>query len=581
MIRWKYILSRVLVVAAVLALFHWTAGPIVGWCTVRTLQAATGAKVEIASTQIGLFPPRVNFAGLQVAHPRKEMENIFQADSIELLIDGRALLQRRYEVAGGKISGIRIGGDRTKSGRLELVSTESADTDEPSFVARLCGQWIDEARQSAEEMAHSFQTVQEARRVRERWETEYADLRSRAQRLKEDVRAIKSTARSVENPLRDLPALQEAVQRGDEMRQELVSVRRQAEMLPEKFRTDLAAVERARRADRERIAVYLPADFDGSPDELARELLGEMVRDQVQQVREYLETGRSLANATVTSPEVTRELGETILVGVPQRPRWLIQQCQIDGWMSVDREPYQLVGTIENVTSDTDRIAGPMRARLHLDGPRVVRIDYRRSYDATTPTDHLRIHWPRLHLPAKRLGGKDASLMVDGGQLELWVDLEAVGDQIRGRLVSKQRGTRLGLATKDKFANTVVVQALQRSLSNIDHVDIDAQFDGTWRRVNLDVRTNLTSGLSHGMRMAVNEQVAAARAKLAKEVDEAYDKQMRALQDWIAQQQSGTRDLLAETEASIETLSQKLAAELGKPDAYLGRLRGEIGRAIK
>lgn len=580
MIRWKYILSRVMVVAVVLALFHWTAGPIVGWCTVRALQAATGTKVEIAATQIGLFPPRVHFTGVQVAHPRKEMENIFQAESMDLQLDGRALLQRRYEVAGGTISGIRIGGDRTESGRLEVVPSEAFDSDEPSFVARLCGQWIEETRESAEQMAHSLQTVQEAQRICERWESEYSALRSRAQRLKEDVRAIKSTARSVENPLRDLPALQEAIQRGDEMRQELVSVRQQSEMLPEKFRADLAALERAKRADQERVAAYLPADFDGSPDELARELLGEMVRDQVQQVREYLETGRNLANATVTGPEVTRESGETILVG-PQRPRWLIQQCQIDGWMSVDREPYRLAGTIENVTSDTDRMAGPMRARLHLDGPRVVRVDYRRSYDAATPTDHLRIHWPQLALPAKRLGGRDASLMVDGGQLELWVDLEAVGDEIRGRLVSKQRDTRIGLAAKEKFAKTVVIQSLQRSLSEIDHIDIDASFDGTWRRVNLDVRTNLTSGLSHGMQMAVREQVAAARAKLAREVDESYDKQMRALHDWIAQQQSGTRSLLAETEASIEAMSQKLAAELGKPDAYLGRLRSGIGQAVK
>lgn len=580
MIRWRMILTRVLIVAAVLALFHWTAGPIVGWCMVRTLQTATGARVDLDSTHVGLFPPRVQFLGLQLADPRKEMENVFQADAIELLIDGRALLQRRYEVAAGKISGIRIGSDRTESGRLEVVPAEPTESGKPSFLARLCGQWLDDARQSAEGMANGLQTVQEAKRIRDRWEAEYAELRARARRLEEDVRTMKSTARSVENPLRDLPALQEAVRRGDEIRKELISMRQQSEMLPERIRTDMLSLDRAKRADQQRAASYLPAEFEGSPDELARELLGEIVRDQVQQVREYLETGRSIANATVSGPEVTRERGETILLGA-QRPQWLIQQCEIDGWMTVNREPYRMVGTLENVSSQTDRLEGPMRARLQLDGPRVVRIDYRRSYGAATPFDHLRVHWPRLDLPAKRLGGRDASLTVDGGQLELWVELEAAGDQIQGRLVSKQSGTSLGLATKPKFAETVVVQSLQRSLSEIDHVDVDAKFAGTWRRVNVDVRTNLISGLSHGLQTAVSEQVAAAREKLAGEVHRAYDKQKRELQEWLSHQQNGTRDLLAKTEASIEALSQKLAGDLGTPDAYLGRLRSGIGQAIK
>ena len=69
MIRWRFVLTRLIVVVAVLALLSLGLGPVASYVTVRGLESATGAKVEIAKTRVGLFPPRIQYVDFAVADP--------------------------------------------------------------------------------------------------------------------------------------------------------------------------------------------------------------------------------------------------------------------------------------------------------------------------------------------------------------------------------------------------------------------------------------------------------------------------------------------------------------------------------
>ncbi len=85
MIRWRFVLTRFVVIVAVLVLLRWGLGPVANYVTIRGLESVTGAKVEIAKTRVGLFPPRVQYVDLHIADPRdgKEMRDAFRADSDE------------------------------------------------------------------------------------------------------------------------------------------------------------------------------------------------------------------------------------------------------------------------------------------------------------------------------------------------------------------------------------------------------------------------------------------------------------------------------------------------------------------
>src|SRR6056297_1682499 len=140
MIRWRFILTRCTVVIAVLVLLRWGLGPVASFVTVRGIQLATGAKVEMASTRVGLFPPRVQYTDVRIADPRdgKQLRDALRADSIELVIDGNALLHRRWVAHSGRISGLQIGSKREVSGHFEQVEEIQSPSDTPSVLS----QWI-------------------------------------------------------------------------------------------------------------------------------------------------------------------------------------------------------------------------------------------------------------------------------------------------------------------------------------------------------------------------------------------------------------------------------------------------------
>jgi uncharacterized protein (TIGR03545 family) len=589
MIRWRFIAIRVFAVVLALMLVRWASAPLAEWLIVRSLQSATGAKVEIASTEVGLFPPRVRLAGVQLADPRKELRNLFAADEMLLAIDGDALLRRRFEIAGGRLTGIKVGGARTDSGRLDVVVEEApaeAEAAGPSAMAVWVKRLTSDAEDQARKFGESLETFRTAQDIRRRWEAQYVELRERAERLEATVRELRDNARAIDNPLRDLPVLQDAIRRAEQVQKDLLVVRQRLDAMPGQVRTDMRALETARLEDQRRVAEYLPIDLPEEELKLGPELLGSLVRDQLDTVRGYLQSGRQIADITVATPEAARQRGETVLLGRPH-PSWLLRRCQISGELSVDGDPFTMSGVVENLTSDRVDGQPPLHARLRLEGPRVVRIDFRRNFHpiaatSALPRDHVKIHWPRLPLPARKIGSDDeVALVIDGGTLELWVDIESQGEQIRGRFVSRQMGTRLSLEANPELADTVPVRALDRSLAMIDHVDIDAEFAGDWRQLDLQISTSLSDQLESGFRLAVDQAMLEGRQQLAAQLDDAYRQQLSELEQWLADQQTTARSLLGKVDEAVASVSNKLVAELGGADAYLGRVRGKLDRILQ
>ncbi len=196
MIRWQFVLTRLIVVIAVLMLLRWGLGPVANFLTVRGLQSVTGSKVEVAQTRVGLFPPRIQYVGLQIADPRggKELRNMVSADSIDLVIDGEALLHRRWVARDGKVTGLQIGAQRDQSGHFEAVEPEPARDGGPSILSQFVGLGAAKINADAKSYAANLETVRRSKQIREHWESEYEQLVTRARSLEKQVRSIRDEA---------------------------------------------------------------------------------------------------------------------------------------------------------------------------------------------------------------------------------------------------------------------------------------------------------------------------------------------------------------------------------------------------
>lgn len=585
MIRWRFVLTRLIVIVGVVMLLRWGLGPVVSYVAIRGLESMTGAKVEIAQTRVGLFPPRVQFAEVHIADPRedKEMRDAFYADTIDLVIDGEALMQRRWVAHQGKVTGLQIGARRTHSGHIEeapdFIDPSSSG---PSMLSRLVGATTDRLSQQADAAMGELETVRRSKEIRARWEKEYKSLVLQARNLETQIREVRDRASGIDNPLRDIPEFERTLAQARQTRNDLHSVHKVIDSLPQRLQADLASLDEAKRIDIAKVDRYVPGDLNNTSD-FGIELMADAVRAQIQQVRSYLESGRALANYTVVAPKNQRIRGQTYKLDPFSKPNVMIRQCEIGGVMRADGNVYAMTGILENLSPTPQLLDEPTRARLRLEGPEILRVEYSRDRRNHGDVDLLTIHWPEMKAKPVRLGNEDeAGISIDGGQRELWVQIRTEGKRIEGRMVSKQTDVRMDLSIDPKFASSAAAKSLRKSLAAVDQIEIDAGFSGTWKDIDLNLNTNLGQILSRASQAAIDGQIRDTKAKLATRVNEAHLEQTQALQQWLGSQQREARSLLASADKSIEEMSQKVLSEVGNADAYLGRLRGAIqGRLLK
>ena len=308
MIRWRYVFTRLIFVIAVLALISWGLGPVAGYLTAKGLESSTGAKVEIESTQLGLFPPRIHYEDFRVADPRngKEMRDAFRAKSIDFVIDGNALLHRRWVARDGRITGIEIDTARDSSGHIPKLATAARPSDDSaSMLGGFLRNATDQLGDKAEEVVGGLETVRRSREIRTRWEREYETLVVKARDLEKRIREIRDSARKIDNPLRDWAELDRTLARATKTRSELKVVRQTIDGLPDKLKADLASLDRAKQIDIAKVDRFVPGDLTQS-DNFGVDLMATAVRQQIEKVRHYLDGGQTLVEYTVRRPTLER-----------------------------------------------------------------------------------------------------------------------------------------------------------------------------------------------------------------------------------------------------------------------------------
>lgn len=583
MIRWRFILSRLMVVVATIVLLSWGLGPVAQYVTTSGLQLMTGAKVEIDQTTVGLFPPRLLYRGVRIADPRdgREMRDAVTADSIELVIDGQALLHRRFVARDGRISGLNIGSRRTISGHFDPEAERDAAGDEPSMLVRLLGAATDRATERAEAMVTDLEMVRRGEQIRRRWEIEYAELNARARDLEKQIRDVRDRARGIDNPLRDWSEFERTLAEARDARSELIRVHQQLSRLPERLQADLIRIDEAKQIDLARIDTLVPNEVTQNSD-LGVDMLTNMVRHQISQVHAFLDGARELAHYTLAEPETSRLRGTDVDLNRVHRPTLLVKRCEVNGAMRSAGESYEMSGVVENVTATPEILVEPMRTRLRLEGPQTVRVEYVRDRRRGADTDLLTVHWPGSTAESVRLGDpQQASLAIDGGQRELWVQLETSGDTVSGRLVSKQTGVSLDLDVHSKYQESAAVESLRESLALVDRIEIDAAFAGHWHDMNVTLNTNLGQILRRASRDAVADQIRQTRLAMTAKIDQVHSQQTVELRRWLAEQQSEATVLLTSADQTIEEMSAKVLAEAGDADRYIGRLRGAVQDSLR
>ncbi|MCD4741289.1 MAG: hypothetical protein K8R67_02235, partial [Desulfobacteraceae bacterium] len=103
---------------------------------------AVGARVELASADVALFPAGIDLLGLKVANPQEPMENSVEISHIHVVMEILPLLSRKVIINDMLFDKVRFNTKREKSGALEGVkaSQSKKEQEKPEWLKELCRQ---------------------------------------------------------------------------------------------------------------------------------------------------------------------------------------------------------------------------------------------------------------------------------------------------------------------------------------------------------------------------------------------------------------------------------------------------------
>jgi uncharacterized protein (TIGR03545 family) len=495
----------------------------------QTGTSIVGAKVELASADVSLFPFGLTLTRLQVTNPDEPMTNVVEIGRIACTVDGLNLLRRKVIIEEMALEGLKLGtarqtagavGHQPKEGALtKLAGTVSLPSFEVPDVKTIVAGADLESVKLIESLRAEIQSEQD------NWKKRLADLPDKAKLndYKTRIERLKSSAKGgvagILGATGEVTAIQKDLER-DLERIQSAKMDFETKLTLLKQRMDQAV--KAPQEDVRR----LQEKYSLSPQGLAN-MSGMLLKGQGGEwVRKglvwYGKLQPILARAKeqkkgheVVKPLRGRGLDVRFTEQAPL-PDFLIRLAKV----SVQLETGDVTGRIENITPDQDVLGKPLTFAFDgdkLKGLQSIRLDGVLNHVAPASakdTVQLRVRGYQVQ-DVVLSESADWPVTMDKALADMDLQASVSGQALAGAMTAGLKSARL-IVGKQESSNQFV-KAIGSALSEVSAFAVKADVTGTLDQYEI----HLTSDLDRVLKEAAGKLVQDYANRITKELEAA------------------------------------------------------------
>ncbi|MCY2988472.1 MAG: TIGR03545 family protein [Planctomycetota bacterium] len=574
MVRWSYLMPRLLLLLAVLLFARFGVDPLMRWSLVKAGQSVTGAKVEIGDVRTQLLQGQVYVGRVAVADPRSPMSNLAEFSGAWLTLDTQALLHRRLIVKAGRLSGLRFRSQRDSSGQLQVPPAAAADDSSSDVNTQklkdMAGNWFNDfSRRLQGNLDQDLESVRLAKELSVRWPKEYAGLQARVEDWKKRVEEMRTLYENLRrNPTDELPNIQKRLAQLDEIRQYIPRLRAEFDRLRDEMLQDRQAIDAARQHDTAFIRETLKLQ-NLDADSLSQFLLGSQLTQRIEELATWIRDARGMYTTVNDRPELNRgkNRGEDVVFDTgPQLPTFLVKSLTLDGKAQFGDQELEFLGRACNVTSQPKLVGQPATFQFRCRGQAEFQVEATLDQTGPTPREHLVINCPRLAQPQRVLGkAEQLALTVAPGAAHVWLQVDLAGEQLTGQVIWKQDDVHLAPVVDQQRTGAHVAEQLQAIASDIHSLQAKIDLTGTLQRPGVRMQSNLGPQLAQGIQGAVQRELDFRRDQLTKLAQDNVDKTLQQLEQLITDKQKDLLGTLQIGEQEMDQIKQQLLTQFDVP----------------
>ena len=573
--RWGYLVPRGVIVFVFWTFFAFAFDPLFRWGLVGALQHVTGAKADVATLQTSFFPSSVSLGNVQLADPDEPMTNLIEFDQLQFQLESDPLMQRKFVIEKGTLTGLHWGTPRTESGLLE---ERPEPEPQPNGLANryldglgekadeLGKNWIDELteRTRLQVNPNQFESVRLADDLQQRWGEKFKSLEIRIKTLEAGVKTIEKSVKNVKgNTLERIETYNRARLDANAFLAEADWIRRELPELGKRAGEDYQQLDAARLRDLQAIRQKIDL-LKLDAQSLSEALIGPKIRQQLATTIDWIRWARHKIEVATARPEPERMRGLAIDFSHGDvLPTVLVRSLKIAGQANLGEELMPFQGTVTGLTSDPVLYGKPIVIQLVGRKTAILQVEVVVDHTHEIPVYDVDLAYSVPIKTETKLGKSDSLLLALAADKTEWrAKLRLSGDELSGELHFRQAPVTIAASMGDENREEVR-RALENALGAIHIVEATASLSGRYDRPTWQVQSNLGQQISAGLSTALTQEVEIKRQQLAGQVDRLAQEKMTEFTKLVNDKYTDVVAQLNLNETNARQIVQRLASRNG------------------
>lgn len=490
---------------------------------------AVGAKVELAAADLQLSPLGLTLHSLAVTNPELPMENLLQAQQIELSLDSAALLGRKIIITDMTATGLAFNTARKSSGALSTrKKTKQQKDDGAGFGASLPGldlpdpdTIIAERRDEIDREIESIQSNLSA--LENKWKKKQDEL---PDKNKLDAYQQRWDELKDANMLQRVAGIKKL---RDDIKDDLDLIESLDDDLKQDMKTVKSELKRAQKLPGEQ-ADKLLNDVGLGEGGFIRSLFGKEIGTWVNRGTALLQQISSDSESTAEPPKPPRGEGRWIeFAAADPIPDFLLQNGKLQGALPIAGQTIEFDGTLANLTHQPKRWKLP--ATLAMKGSSAEGASFtlnglsdHRGTQASDSLDYQLQQLPLLDLALS--GNEQLSLLLQSGLLNSLGKLQLNDGQLQ--LTTDTQLQQLAIETQSSESGKMV-ELVSQALQSVDGFDLQVNGSGSIAEPDISISSSLDQMLQKSLSSQLGEQTAELKQQLSSRINSEYGDQLTAI----------------------------------------------------
>ncbi len=482
-----------------------------------------GAKVELDSAQLTLWPTSLALNGLQVTNPSAPMSNTVSASTISTNLDGLKLLRRQVIIDQATISGLGFNTPRQYSGETETISRKiSSGNFNFDIGGAIPGVSLPDTDQLLEEEeAHLKQEVKQIEErieaIKERWD-------ENIKQLPDDDKVDEYKARWKKakkgNVLEKISALNEIKDDVDEDLKQIKSLDDQLDADKKQLQQEITNAKTLPQREAQRLMAK--AGLGTGDGSFMGSLTGDMIKQYLQQgLALFNQVSNKLGDAKEEETKPRRGEGQWIqFTEHNPLPGFLLRRLDINGNLSIAQSSITFDGRGSDFAYPPQDWTKPATLQLQGTDTSKASFNLQANFDHRSDKADDQMNFTIQQLPLVNLALTDKP--------ELKIALQQAVSNIDGFIRIQQKQLDLKLDTdfnqvqmavnsnKDNTTQRVITDTLKA----VEQFDLSLSANGNISKPNVKLRSNLDSILGKQLKQQVTAQTDKLQEKLQAKIQQ-------------------------------------------------------------